>query len=90
MTIEDVDWILRFPSDELVLSQESLNQVEAAIAASRQVNHRVVRKPVHESSGRRAMVPDTLSGRKLTIVPGYEAITMRVKGRDAVSVHLHL
>lgn len=84
MTIEDVDWMLRYPSDELVMSRETFNQLQAAITASNRDQHLLQHTRGMDDTGRTTSQPATLADRKLTFIPGSidseTAVTFRVKG----------
>lgn len=89
MTIEDVDWILRFPSDELVMSAETLAQVQAAIAATALLAEGVkYRNSIDPENGRMTKVPDKLADRALTIQPcSLGLVSIRVKGKQKAAVY---
>lgn len=96
MTIEDVDWILRFPCDELVMPAEMLNRIQNAIAIANRPGIGVKNYVGVDAEGRRVTRPIELAGRKLTIkalgpewhdcITSVNEIHFLVKGERKVSV----
>lgn len=84
MTIEDVDWMLRYPSDELLMTRETFNQVQAAISEANRDQHLLVNTRGMDDAGRLTSQPSTLADRRLTFLPSSpaadNAVTFRVKG----------
>lgn len=97
MTIEDIDWLLRYPSDELVMSEEMWNQVQAAISTSPRFTGVRVETSKHLDENQRLVTkPNTLADRRVTIQtpednpiePVYRrGIKIRVKGETRVTVY---
>jgi hypothetical protein len=88
MTIEDVDWLLRYPSDELVMSRETFNQMQAAIGAANRDQHLLVSTKTMMENGRLESTPATLADRKLTLTGPTETpqVTLRTRGRATAKV----
>lgn len=91
MTLDEVDWILRMPSDELQMSPETLAQLQSAITGptvmvrAEGVHYRETR----DDNGRQVKVPHQIADRRLTLVPGEPVgfISIRVRGQQVVAVY---
>lgn len=94
MNNEDVAWVLRMPSDELIMTVETLNRVQAAIAAAKGIFPRVKQDTLTSANERASSGNPTLCDRKITIIPselhlGMDTIVIRAKGIALVSVTFH-
>lgn len=89
MTIEDVNWLLRYPSDELVMSQETLNKINAAIGSAKYLTEQVHYSTGLDGAGRMKREPSTLADRKLTMNREMRSgeINIRVKDKPLVWVY---
>ena len=89
MRFEDVDWLLKYPAEELVMSNETLNMINAALAASalQQPGGGVQYSSTMGGDGRWVRRPESIAGRKLSIAeltPG--CVRFRVEDRDVAAV----
>lgn len=80
MTIEDVDWLLRYPCDEIRLTQSTLNHVSAVISGSGRMGIGVQYRRGYDKDQRATSELDTIAGRKITLVRsptgyGFELMT---------------
>lgn len=88
MTIEDVDWLLRYPCDEIALSSDTLAQVNATIANSKMHTESVSYRTSSDTTGRQVRTPHTLAGKQITVLPqiGHGQIELGIKGISVVKV----
>ncbi len=88
MTLEDVDWLLRMPSDELQMSPETLAQVQSAIANAKTLAEGIKYRETRDDAGRQVKIPYTLADRKLTVIPSTSGlVSIYVRGVLAVAVY---
>jgi hypothetical protein len=91
MTIDTVDWILRFPSDELRMRPEMLNRINATIAASKGLPPKIIMEHgIDDETGRRVVRSQRIADRELTIVTTLptDRIEICVKGETQVAVSI--
>lgn len=69
MTIEDVEWMLRYPCDEMLLPVETLNKINALISNSGRVAAGVQYITNYDANQRPVRTASTLAERKLTMAP---------------------
>ncbi len=84
MYVEDVDWLLRYPSDELVMHPEMLTRIQNAITACKAVRAKVIYHDTYDQNQRLVRIPYELADRKLTLLPEMNrwAIAINVKGEQ--------